>query len=149
MSEGGDSIRAELIVEKAEYVADCLSMLAEKRSIEFDDYVRNAETRDVVERRFEKMTQACIDIARILLRDVDGTAAETNAAAMRRLHDIGALTETTAEEMAEAASFRNVLAHEYGDVIDHEVVYDALQDLTRYERFLREIREYLRHAGAI
>lgn len=64
MTGASDSIRVELIVEKAEYVEECLSMLAEKRSIEFEDYVRNVGTRDIVERRFQKATQACIDIAR-------------------------------------------------------------------------------------
>lgn len=84
-----------------------------------------------------------------LLKDVCGTAADTNAATMRRLYNIDVLSKNTAEDMAEAALFRNVLAHEYGNVISHEAVYDALQNLTRYERFLREIRAYLHRAGAI
>ncbi len=149
MTEEPDSIRVELIVEKAEYVEGCLTMLAEKRPIEFDEYMRNVETRDIVERRFQKATQACIDIARILLKDVCDTPSSGNAATMRRLHDIDVLSNDTAEEMAQAALFRNVLAHEYGNVIDHEAVYDALQDLARYERFLREIRVYLDRVGVI
>jgi len=68
---------------------------------------------------------------------------------MRRLHETGVLTEETAESMAEAALFRNVLAHEYGDVLDEDIVYSALQDLRRYRDFLVEVREYLDEVGAL
>jgi len=51
--------------------------------------------------------------------------------------------------MAEAALFRNVLAHEYGDVLDEDIVYSALQDLRRYRDFLVEVREYLDEVGAL
>ena len=51
--------------------------------------------------------------------------------------------------MAQAAMFRNVLAHEYGDVLDQDIVYEALQDLGRYRDFLHELRDYLDEIGAI
>ena len=59
------------------------------------------------------------------------------------------LDETTAESMAQAARFRNVLAHTYGDVIDDDVVYDALEDLKRYREFLVAVRAYLDETGAL
>jgi len=107
------------------------------------------EARDVVERRFEKMTGACLDVARMILRDIDGRAPDSNAATMQRLHEVGVLTDGLADDMAEAALFRNVLAHEYGDVLDHDTVYDALQDLDRYRSFLHEVRDYLADVGAL
>lgn len=51
--------------------------------------------------------------------------------------------------MAQAALFRNVLAHEYGNVLDHDTIYEALQDLERYRLFLSEVRDYLEEAGAL
>jgi len=51
--------------------------------------------------------------------------------------------------MAQAAMFRNVLVHEYGDVLDQDIVYEALQDLGRYRDFLHELRDYLDEIGAI
>jgi len=51
--------------------------------------------------------------------------------------------------MAQAARFRNVLSHTYGYVIDHDVVYNAVQDLDRYRRFVRAIRDYLDDAGLL
>ena len=51
--------------------------------------------------------------------------------------------------MAEACSFRNVLAHRYGQVIDDELVFEALGDLTRYRDFLVEVRDFLDDEGAL
>lgn len=148
MSQPHSRDHVETIVEKVEYVEACLELLASKQSVSRETFRDDPETRDVVERRFEKASQACIDIARMLLRDIDGTAAGSNAAAMRRLSEVDVLSEATAESMAQAALFRNVLAHEYGDVLDQDIVYDALQDLGRYRDFLYEIRTYLDEVGA-
>lgn len=113
MTAPHDRDRVETIVEKAEYVETCLGILAEKQSLDRDEYGSNVEARDVVERRFEKMTGACLDVARMLLRDIDGRAPDSNAAAMERLYEVDVLSEAVADRMAEAALFRNVLAHEY------------------------------------
>lgn len=149
MANPHSSQRVLSVVEKVEFVEECLTILSEKQSVSFDDYQTDSEARDVVERRFEKATQACIDIARSLLKDIDGTAPEAYASAMKRLREVDVLSESTAREMARAAQFRNVLAHESGAVIDDEIVYDALQNLDRYRRFLHEIRTYLERVGAL
>jgi len=62
---------------------------------------------------------------------------------MRALSDIGVVPDELASEMAATARFRNVLAHTYGDAIEDDVVYDALEDLERYRSFLIAVREYL------
>jgi len=68
---------------------------------------------------------------------------------MRRLEEIGVLSEELADEMIATARFRNVLAHTYGDAIDDDVVYDALDDLERYRSFLIAVRQYLDSIGAL
>lgn len=117
--------RVETIVEKAEYVEACLEILASKQSVSRAEFRAEPET-----------------------RDVEGQAPRSNAAAMRRLDGIDVLTEETADAMAQAALFRNVLAHEYGDVLDQDIVYESLQDLRRYRDCLAEVRSYLDDVGA-
>ena len=68
---------------------------------------------------------------------------------MRALGEVGVLSDETAEARAQAARFRNVLSHTYGDVIDHDVVYEALQDLERYRTFVIAVRDYLDSIGAL
>lgn len=141
--------RVERIVEKVEYVEESLELLVTKQSVGRDAYVESRELKDVVERRLQTTTQACIDIARLMLVDLDTAQPDSNAGTMRELRRQGVLTDETAEKMANACRFRNVLAHEYGHVIDDERVYDALQDLDRYRTFLLEVRDFLREEGAL
>lgn len=142
-----DEERIESILDKVDYVEDSLELLSEKQSIGREEYYSSVELKDVVERRFETMTQACIDIARMLLSSLDITPPESNAATMRHLADEGVLTDPTAERMAEACGFRNVLAHQYGREIEDKRVYEALQDLSRYQAFLIQVRDYVREKG--
>lgn len=68
---------------------------------------------------------------------------------MRALGELGILSDSTTEEMAQSAQFRNVLAHTYGDIIDNDVVYNALQDFERYRQFVLEVRDYLESTGTL
>lgn len=97
----------------------------------------------MVEQRFVKLTEASIDIGRVILRQIGYEIPETNPGTMRALANHGVIDAELADAMASAARFRNVLAHTYGPAIDHDVVYDALHDLDRYRRFLRSIRHHL------
>jgi len=54
------------------------------------------------------------------------TVPNTNAAVIRELGATDILDAGTAARMAEAAGFRNVLSHRYGDAIDDEDVYNFL-----------------------
>jgi len=68
---------------------------------------------------------------------------------MRALEELGILSTSTAEEMAQGARLRNVLVHTYGNIIEHNIVYDALQELERYRRFVIEVRDSLESIGAL
>lgn len=136
-------------MEKAEYIETCLDILASKQSIDPDEYISDYELKDVVERRFVKMTQACIDIARMILKDLGSNVPSANSDTMRQLASEDVVNPATGQSMATACGLRNVLAHKYGTIIDDGMVYDALQDLSRYRNFLDDIREFLAEEGAI
>ncbi len=63
----------------------------------------------------------------MLLKDIEGEAPDSNAAAMERLKDAGVLSPSVVAEMAKTAYFRTVRASEYGDGLDHETVSESLQ----------------------
>ena len=95
------------------------------------------------------MTEASIDIAEELVKHERGQPPASNPASMRTLGEMGVLSGSLAEEMAQGAQFRNVLSHTYGNIIDHDIVYNALQDLERYRTFVQAIRDYLDSVGAL
>ena len=75
---------------------------------------------------------------------------ETNAGRFRTLGELDVLSAETSDRMRSAAGFRNVLAHNYGDDIDDEVVYDHLQtELRWFVTFLREVRDALDGDGTV
>jgi len=134
------------IVEKAAHVRDALEVLAEKRdTLDFETYRSDREQRDVVEREFETAIEACLDIGEILLTIEGASVPEENAAVFRRLGSLTVLDADTARRMAEAAGFRNILSHRYGDAINDRDVYNFLnEDLPLFSAYLDRVRDYLR-----
>lgn len=130
-------------MEKAEYVGDAVKVLVRKRdSLSFEEYRTQREERDVVEREFETAIEACIDIGKMLLEVDSESAPSTNAQVFHELGKQNVLDSRTAQRMAEAAGFRNILLHQYGNEIDDEDVYNFLQrDLSLFYDYLEQVRD--------
>lgn len=143
------SDRLNRILDAVDTIEASLGILARKQSVSREEYAADPETQDIVERRFVKMTEAAIDIGEELVKHERGSPPASNPESMRALEELGVLSTPTAEAMAQAARFRNVLAHTYGTIIDHDMVYNALQDLERYQRFVLEVRDHLDAIGAL
>lgn len=133
------------VLEKAEYVSDAIRVLVGKRdSLTFEKYRAQREERDVVEREFQTTIEACIDIGKMILRDDGERTPNTNAQVFRDLGNRNVLDTETARKMAQAAGFRNILSHRYGDEIDDEDVYNFLQqDLPLFYEYLEQVRDYI------
>lgn len=150
MTDGGlPSDRLNRILTAVETIDESLGVLTRKQRISRADYKTDSDTRDIVERRFVKMTEAAIDIAEELVKYDRGQPPGSNPESMRTLGEMSVLSDSLAEEMAQGARFRNVLSHTYGNIIDHDVVYNALQDLERYRSFVQAVRDYLDSIGAL
>jgi len=141
--DGFPEWRLERIATAVETVETSIAKLSQKQQLSLEQFERDSDARDVVERRFVKATEATIDIGRMILAYERETVPDTNPAIMQELGALGVLSPSTTHAMVQAARFRNVLAHTYGDDIDHESVWEALQDLERYRTFLRDVRTYL------
>ena len=122
-----------------------MTVLAEKQSPPREAYHADRTSRDVVERRFVKATEAALDIAETVVAAELDVHPESNPETMLRLVEADVLSE----EAADVARFRNALAHTYGGVIDDGIVYDALQDLERCRTFLVEVRDRLDAEGSL
>lgn len=140
-----DDRSEQRVLEKAEYVSEAVSILAKKRdTLSFEEYAEEREQRDVVEREFQTAIEACIDIGELLLASSGTEIPDANAGVFRELGADTLIETTVATRMAEAAGFRNVLAHRYGNEIDDEDVYNYLQhELPLFRDFLREVRSIL------
>lgn len=133
------------LVEKAEYVGEAVTLLATKRdSLSFEEYRTDREQRDIVEREFETAIEACIDIGKMILRAEGADVPETNAQAFRELGTRSIIDQDIAERMAQAAGFRNILSHRYGNEINDRDVYNFLQEeLPLFRAYLHQIRAFV------
>lgn len=133
------------ILEKAEYVSEAVTILVETRdSTSFEEYRANRRERDVVEREFQTAIEACIDIGQMYLRAETGSVPDHNADVFRELGSMAVLDDETTRRMAQAAGFRNVLAHRYGTEVDDEDVFNFLQaELDLFPDYLRQVRSAL------
>lgn len=140
-----DEQTTERIVERATYIRGSVTILADIRDeVSFATYRTDRRTRDIVEREFQTTIEACLDIGTMILRAKDDSVPETNAAVFRQLADTGVLDDEVGRRMAEAAGFRNILAHQYGSEINDEDVYNVLQhDLDVFSTYLQQIRAAL------
>lgn len=137
------------ILTAVETIERSLETLARKQQLGRDEYKNDSDTRDIVERRFVKMTEAAIDIGEEIVKYERDEPPESNPKSMRTLGEMGVISPALAEKMAQGARFRNVLSHTYGDVIEHDVVYNALQNLERYRLFVRAVRDYFDSVDAL
>jgi uncharacterized protein YutE (UPF0331/DUF86 family) len=94
--------------------------LREKQDCTLNQYRRDEDRRDIVERRFEKATQASLDIASHIVAAEGFREPHDYGDLSRVLEEESVLPSSAAEAMVEIAGFRNVLAHEYAD-IENEV----------------------------
>jgi uncharacterized protein YutE (UPF0331/DUF86 family) len=150
MSDGIDEQQLERILDAVETIEDCLGRLVEvRKNVDRESYRNDADTQDIVERRFVTMTEATLDVGEVIVIHERDAPAASNPATMRALGELDVLPNELASKMEDAARFRNVLAHTYGDAIDHDVVFDALHDLERYRAFVVAVRDYLDEIDAL
>ncbi|MFB6177405.1 MAG: DUF86 domain-containing protein, partial [Halobaculum sp.] len=120
MSFSDDEI--ERLAAAVETMQASLTRLTEAQTHSRSAYHADPDTRDIVERRFLKLTEAALDIAERIVVQEWGNTPETNTEAIRALGDFGVLDDDQTGAMVQAARFRNVLAHMYGSDIDHDLV---------------------------
>ena len=69
---------------------------------------------------------------------------EINAGVFHELGNRSMIDAAIAERMAQAAGFRNLLSHRYGNEIDDRDVYNFLQEeLPLFRIYLEEVRSLL------
>lgn len=144
--EGLSPTRAKRIADAVEDIERNVSRLQTLQSLSKAEYCapENVDRRDAVERKFEKLSAATVDIAETILKAERGVAPEQRKEKIRALVSAGIIDHELAQKLCTAVGFRDVLAHTYGPVVNDELVYDALQTgLGRYVEFVKAVDEYL------
>lgn len=104
----------------------------------------NQDLRDAVERKFEKVAEAVLDITEEILKEEQGAAPTRRKRKISGIERKGIIDPELASQLRETIEFRDVLTHTYGTIVNDDIVYDALQNsLERYVTFLEAVDGYL------
>ena len=134
-----------VISVKLEQIEQYHGELKEKReTLSRDEFLQSTTEQRAVERMFENVIQACSDLAQHIATQEFDFDGETAKGAIRILHQEGIIDEETMQTLIAAIGFRNILAHEYGQ-IDTVEVYETLQTgLTVYDTYSQQIAQWFR-----
>lgn len=132
----------EEIKSKIAVVQERVRRLSIFTGVSFESYLKDLTTRDAVERNIEVAIQACIDIARIIIKLEGLREPEDNKGVFVVLAENDIISEDSLKFLIPMAGARNVLVHGY-DKIDDAIIFGVLnkKHLSDFNAFLKEIEE--------
>ena len=91
------------------------------------DIYKETKNRAACERFFEKITEAVVDLAFLVIKERKLKIPNEDKEAFEILANSKIISKALANKLKEAKGMRNVLAHRYGEVND-EIIFDAIQN---------------------
>ncbi|MEW6684787.1 MAG: DUF86 domain-containing protein [Candidatus Edwardsbacteria bacterium] len=128
-----------IIEELLKLINQAVSNLRIKQKIDLEEYLKNWEVQDIVEREFQKAIQACIDIGARIIAMRNLARADDYHQVFEVLLNERILSKKMAQEMKKMVGFRNALVHEYRHIRPEEVYRHLKESLGIFEEFAREI----------
>ena len=132
------------INEKIEEIEAYIQEPSEIMPLDFEEYVYNNEKKAACERYFEKIVEAIIDLAFLVIREERMQTPEEDKQAFDVLEQKQVISSNLSERLREAKGMRNIIAHEYGK-IDDEIVFESIKDqlIPDVEEFIKQIKTFL------
>ena len=130
------------INDKADEIEGYLAELEEIKPLTFKDYSNDLKTKAACERYIEKIVEAVVDIAFLVIKEKALGAPENDAEALMMLAENEIISSELAGKLQDAKGMRNILAHEYGE-IDDEIIFNSInEELGRdVKEFIKKIKE--------
>jgi uncharacterized protein YutE (UPF0331/DUF86 family) len=109
--------------------------------ISFDDYIHDSRTKDACERCFEKIIEAVIDLAFIVIKERNLSIPEEEEQVFDILFKNNLISERLFNKLKEAKGMRNFIVHQYAKIND-ELVFQAVT-----EELIPDVKEFLDSVG--
>ncbi len=127
------------INDKVQEIEDFLVELESFVPSDLDEYEHNFVARAACERYCEKIVEATVDLAFLIIKDKKLQMAEDDDSAFDILANREIIPKELAKNLKDAKSMRNIIAHEYGQV-DDKIVFKAAA-----EELARDIRKFIKN----
>jgi uncharacterized protein YutE (UPF0331/DUF86 family) len=114
------------------------------QGITLDEYLSNENyVQVIIERLLELVIQSALDINRALLKQIASISVEKNSDTFIEAGKAGFIPMELARQIAPSGGFRNVLAHQYDDIIPELVFQNFQEACQQYPAYVRAIQQYL------
>lgn len=131
------------LAHKIERMIERIDNLARFQNYTLERYLAEDDTQIIIERLLELVIQSALDINRALLKQLTGKRVEKNSDTFIEAGKAGFIPEALAKQIAPSGGFRNVLAHEYDELIPEAVFDNFKEALEQYPAYLEAIQVYL------
>lgn len=137
-------VKFEIIENHIENMEKALVNLRKYEDITYEEFSKSLDKQWIAERGLEILIQSLIDIgAHILSANAHNDWYDYQGVIVK-LGKHGVIPEDFANKIAGMAGFRNILVHEYTE-IDTKIVYQNLQRLDDFDKFIGYIKDYLKN----
>jgi len=133
------------IDDKIKDIDKALEELTSLFPIEYDNYMGDFKIRAICEHYFEKIIEAVVDIAFLIIRGAELDIPDDDKGAFFVLSKNKIISDDLARKFKAAKGMRNVIAHEYGKIDDEKVYYSVSEELCDdVEEFIKEIDFFIK-----
>ena len=130
--------RGDKILEIEKYLEE----LEDALPSDFEDYQVDFLKKAACERYFEKIVEAVVDLAFIIIKEKELKKPASDKEAFEILSKEKILSEDLGKRLEDAKGMRNIIAHEYGKIDDSLVFHSLTEELINdVRKFLEEIEK--------
>ena len=126
------------INDKIEEIEEYLSELSKIMPLSLEIYRKDIKTKAANERYIEKIAEAIVDLAYLIVKDKGLKSPENDAEAFEILASNSIIGKELAEKLQDLKGMKNIIAHQYGE-IDDEIVFNALA-----EEIEKDVNEFIK-----
>ncbi len=134
--------KKERIKDKIKLVTEFIDYLYSIFPKDLESYKTNITIKSACERHFEKIMEACTDIAFLIVRDKGLEMPEDEDSIFYVLAKKNFISSDLAEKLRSAKGMRNILAHQYGEIDDAKIFNSIEQELEKdINEFIEKIEK--------
>src|SRR3989344_7480762 len=131
------------IYSKIESLKSYILILNGIKDVTLDEIEKDVIKRGAIERYLQLAIESCIDIAELIISDQRLPAPLTSKETIEILGKEKIIDEKFSKKFSKAASFRNILIHDYLKIDYKELLRNLKKNLNDFDYFIKEISKFL------
>ena len=129
------------IKEIEKYLEEIMNFIPDS----FEEYEKDAKTKSACERHFEKIIEAVIDLAFIIIKSKKWEVPEDDSNALDIIVNKKIISSDLSEKLRDAKGMRNFIIHQYGKIDDFKVFTAIKEELEKdIEDLIKQVENNLK-----